>query len=58
MNIKQIEVKSGLSRDVAEILYWHSLWLRYADESEKIDWYKMMKDRNYRCSKIVSLNKH
>ena len=49
MTVKQIREKSGLSNDVVESLYWKSIWLRNADESENISWSKMLKDRNYRC---------
>lgn len=58
MTVEQIKEKSGLSLDIAESLYWKSIWLRNADESENISWSKMLKDRNYRCMKKDSLNKH
>lgn len=58
MTIKQIKEKSGLSAEVAESLYWKSIWLRSANESENINWSKMLKDRNYRCTKKDSLSKH
>lgn len=57
MTIEQIKEKSGLSFDVAKSLYWKSIWLRYADESEKINWSRMLKDKKYRCMKKDSLNK-
>ena len=53
MTVKQIREKSGLSNDVAESLYWKSIWLRNVDESENISWSKMLKDRNYRCMKSL-----
>ena len=49
MTVEQIKEKSGLSIDVAESLYWKSIWLRNADESENISWYKMLKNKKYRC---------
>jgi hypothetical protein len=58
MTIEQIKEKSGLSLDIAESLYWKSIWLREAEPTENISWNKMLKDRNYRCMKKDSLNKH
>lgn len=58
MSIKDIKDKSGLSNEVAESLYWKSIWLRNADESENINWSKMLKDKNYRCMKRCFLSKH
>jgi len=53
MTVKQIREKSGLNNNVAESLYWKSIWLRNADESESISWSKMLKNRNYRCMKSL-----
>lgn len=57
MTIEQIKEKSGLSFDIAESLYWKSIWLRNADVSENISWSKMLKDKNYRCLKPDFSNK-
>ena len=58
MTIETIKEKSGLSMEVAESLYWKSIWLRSADESENIDWSKMLKESDYRrCMKKSSFNK-
>lgn len=54
MTIEQIKEKSGLSLEVAESLYWKSIWLRDADESENISWYKMLRDKKYRCTRSDS----
>ena len=53
MTVKQIREKSGLNNNVAESLYWKSIWLRNADESESISWSKMLKNRNDRCMKSL-----
>lgn len=58
MTVKQIKEKSGLPVDIAESLYWKSLWLREAEPSENISWSKMLRDIKYRCMKKDSLNKH
>ena len=58
MTVEQIKEKSGLTVDVAESLYWKSIWLRNADESENIGWSRMLKDRKYRCMKNDFSNKH
>lgn len=57
MSIKDIKDKSGLRIEVAESLYWHCLWLRTAPEDAKVQWARLLKDRNYRCMKNASLNK-
>lgn len=57
MTVEQIKEKSGLSIDVAESLYWKSLWLREAEPTESVAWSKILKDRNYRCMKKDSFNK-
>lgn len=57
MSITDIKEKSGLSMEVAESLYWKSIWLRSADVTENISWSKMLKERNYRCMKRDSFNK-
>ena len=58
MTVEQIKEKSGLPVDIAESLYWKSLWLRDAEQSENVDWSKMLRDRKYRCMKKDSSNKH
>lgn len=58
MSITDIKEKSGLSMEVAESLYWHSMWIRSAAPTENINWSKMLKDKNYRCMKKDSLSKH
>lgn len=58
MTVEQIKEKSGLPLDVAESLYWKSIWLRNADESENISWSRMLKDKKYRCTKKYFSNKH
>lgn len=57
MSITDIKEKSGLSMEVAESLYWKSIWLRSADVTENISWSKMLKERSYRCTKRDSFNK-
>lgn len=58
MSIKDIKDKSGLKMEVAESLYWHCLWLRTAPSDANVQWVRLLKDRNYRCMKKDSLNKH
>lgn len=58
MTVEQIKEKSGLSLGIAESLYWKSIWLRNADESENINWIKMLKDKKYRCMKKDFSNRH
>lgn len=58
MTVEQIKEKSGLTVDVAESLYWKSIWLRDAEQSENVDWSKMLRDIKYRCMKKDFSNKH
>ena len=53
MTIREIQQKSGLKLEVAESLYWHSIWLREAKPDEKIQWSRMLRDKEYR----LGLNK-
>ena len=48
MTIKQISEKSGLKPEVAESLYWKSIWLREAKPDEKIQWRRLLFDKRYR----------
>ena len=58
MSIEEVREKSGLPECVAESLYWHCLWLRYAKPDTDIMWMRLLKDKKYRCSKIAFLSKH
>lgn len=51
MTIKQISEKSGLKLEVAESLYWKSIWLRDAKPDEKVQWCRLLKDKDYRLGK-------
>lgn len=51
MTIEQIKEKSGLRIEVAESLYWHCLWLRYAPEDVKVQWARLLRDKDYRLGK-------
>lgn len=51
MTIKEIKEQSGLKLEVAESLYWKSIWLREAKADEKIQWLKMLRDKDYRLGK-------
>lgn len=48
MGIDTITQKSGLKKEVAESLYWHSIWLRNAAEDAEVNWLSMLKDKHYR----------
>lgn len=48
MTVEQIKEKSSLKLEVAKSLYWKSIWLREAKPDEKVQWSRMLKDRNYR----------
>lgn len=51
MTIKSISEKSGLRIEVAESLYWHCLWLRTALEDDKVQWARLLRDKDYRLGK-------
>lgn len=57
MTINHISEKSGLRIEVAESLYWHCLWLRDAPSDANVMWMRLLKDKKYRCTKTVFLNK-
>lgn len=50
MKVETIAKLSGLKQEVAESLYWHSLWLRKAEETAQINWLYMLKDEHYRMT--------
>ena len=51
MTINTIAEKSGLRIEVAESLYWHCLWLRTAPEDAKVQWARLLRDKDYRLGK-------
>ena len=51
MTINTIAEKSGLRIEVAESLYWHCLWLRNAPEDAKVQWARLLRDKDYRLGK-------
>ena len=51
MKMNTIAEKSGLNMDVAESLYWHCLWLRDALEDAKVQWARLLRDKDYRLGK-------
>lgn len=51
MSIIEIQKQSGLKLEVAESLYWHSIWLRKAKPDEKVQWSRMLRDKDYRLGK-------
>ena len=51
MTIKEIQQKSGLKLEVAESLYWKSIWLREAKPDTKVQWARMLRDKDYRLGK-------
>ena len=51
MTIKEIQQKSGLKLEVAESLYWKSIWLREAKPDTKVQWSRMLRDKDYRLGK-------
>ena len=51
MTIKEIQQKSGLKLEVAESLYWKSIWLREAKPYTKVQWSRMLRDKDYRLGK-------
>ena len=48
MTITEIQKQSGLKLEVAESLYWKSIWLREAKPDEKIQWRRLLFDKKYR----------
>lgn len=51
MTVKDIKEKSGLKIEVAESLYWHSIYLRNLSPDANISWYLVLKNKNYRLGK-------
>lgn len=51
MSIIEIQKQSGLKLEVAESLYWKSIWLREAKPDEKVQWSRMLRDKDYRLGK-------
>lgn len=51
MSIIEIQKQSGLKLEVAESLYWHSIWLREAKPDEKVQWSRMLRDKDYRLGR-------
>lgn len=48
MTIKEIQQKSGLKLDVAASLYWHCIWIRDAKPDTKVQWGRLLRDKEYR----------
>lgn len=48
MSIIEIQKQSGLKLEVAESLYWKSIWLRDAKPDTKVQWGRLLKDKEYR----------
>lgn len=48
MSIIEIQKQSGLKPEVAESLYWKSIWLRKAKPDERIQWRRILFDKKYR----------
>lgn len=48
MTVLEIQKQSGLKPEVAESLYWKSIWLREAKPDEKVQWSRMLRDKDYR----------
>lgn len=57
MSIEEVREKSGLPKEVADSLYWKCLWLRDTKPGTEVMWMRLLKDKKYRCSKTVFLNK-
>lgn len=57
MSIEEVREKSGLKMEVVDSLYWKCLWLRDVKPDTNIDWMRLLKDKKYRCTKTVFLNK-
>lgn len=51
MSIIEIQKQSGLKLEVAESLYWKSIWLREAKPDEKVQWSRMLRDKDYRLNR-------
>lgn len=51
MSVKDIQKQSGLKLEVAESLYWKSIWLREAKPNTKVQWHRLLKDKDYRLGK-------
>ena len=51
MSIMEIQKQSGLKLEVAESLYWKSIWLREAKPDTKVQWSRMLRDKDYRLRK-------
>ena len=55
MDVKDITKQSGLSKEVAESLYWKCLWLRDAKPDTKVQWKRLLLSKEYRrCMKCDS----
>lgn len=48
MTILDIHKQSGLKLEVAESLYYKSIWLRNAKPDTKVQWCRLLKDKEYR----------
>lgn len=48
MSIEEIVEKSGMTKDLAESIYWHSIWIRKANKNEKVDFFRLLNDEEYR----------
>ena len=51
MTIKEIKEQSGLSVEVSTSLYWHCIWLREAPADTKVQWCRLLKDKEYRLNR-------
>lgn len=55
MVVKDIVKQSGLSKEVAESLYWKCLWLRDVKPDTKVQWKGLLLNKGYRrCMKCDS----
>ena len=48
MSVIEIQKQSGLKLEVAESLYWKSIWLREAKPDTKVQWRRLLFDKRYR----------
>ena len=48
MSIIEIQKSSGLKLEVAASLYWHCIWIRTAPVDTKVQWGRLLKDKEYR----------
>lgn len=48
MTILEIHKQSGLKLEVAESLYYHCIWLRTTPADTKVQWCRLLKDKEYR----------